>query len=166
MTIYDQCRFNFRVVQTYPLLESYPEWLSYLFLISGDSGYGLRNFLLTPLLQPQTRGELLYNQAHIRTRNVIERINGIWKRRFPVLAYGMRCSINNIMPIIVATAVIHNKARRMGEGDPPPAEGIDPDMLEYLIEQGNIPMMPQENNRAAFINHRLQLINDFFNNLN
>ncbi|KAJ8912531.1 hypothetical protein NQ315_014475 [Exocentrus adspersus] len=132
----------------------------------GDSGYGLRRFLLTPLLNPQTRGDQLYNESHIRTRNIIERVNGILKRRFPVLAYGFRCNVENVLPIIVATTVLYNKARRMGEDEPPPAEGIDENILEYLVDQGNIPVMGEENNNRNVLNHRQQIIEHFFNNLN
>lgn len=39
----------------------------------GDSAYPLKPYLLPPLLHPQTLGEILYNEAHIRTRNCIER---------------------------------------------------------------------------------------------
>lgn len=77
----------------------------------------------------------------------------------------MRCRIDNIMPIIVATAILHNIARRMGEELPPVPEDMDPHMLEYLIDQENIPEMPADNNNPLLINHRQQIIENFFNNL-
>lgn len=39
----------------------------------GDGGYEVKPYLMTPLLTPTTRSEQLYNESHIRTRNVIER---------------------------------------------------------------------------------------------
>ena len=32
----------------------------------------------------------LYNESHIRTRTRVEHTFGLWKRRFPILAYGSR----------------------------------------------------------------------------
>lgn len=58
-------------------------------LLLGDCGYVYSNFLLTPLRVTHTAGEALYNESHIRTRNVIERCFGIWKRRFSALATGL-----------------------------------------------------------------------------
>ncbi|KAG5863175.1 hypothetical protein JTB14_018831 [Gonioctena quinquepunctata] len=65
-------------------------------VIIGDSGYPLRSYLMTPLANPVTPGENLYNDALIRTRNAIERVFGIWKRRFPVVAYGLRLKLETI----------------------------------------------------------------------
>lgn len=39
----------------------------------GDGGYEVKPYLMTPLLNPTTRSQQLYNESHIRTRNVIER---------------------------------------------------------------------------------------------
>ncbi|XP_050506243.1 putative nuclease HARBI1 [Diabrotica virgifera virgifera] len=71
----------------------------------GDSGYTCTNFLLTPLSQTNSEAEERYQNAHIKTRNVIERLNGVLKRRFPVLATGMQIDLNNVGRVIVATSV-------------------------------------------------------------
>ncbi|XP_011862970.1 PREDICTED: putative nuclease HARBI1, partial [Vollenhovia emeryi] len=82
----------------------------------GDGGYPLRSYLMTSIQNPRTRAEQLYNESHIRTRNCIERVFGIWKRRFPILALGSRFqTVEKVLPVIVATAVLHNIARRSGD---------------------------------------------------
>ncbi|ENN73898.1 hypothetical protein YQE_09506, partial [Dendroctonus ponderosae] len=106
-------------------------------VLLGDSGYGLKSYLLTPLLNPSNESQRLYNECHIRTRNCIERTIGVWKRRFPVLAYGLRCKLETSLTVIVATAVLHNIAQEMNEADPPPPENLSIDEFHYLIESGN-----------------------------
>ncbi|XP_017469835.1 PREDICTED: uncharacterized protein LOC108361659 isoform X2 [Rhagoletis zephyria] len=66
----------------------------------------------------------LYNESQIRTRNVIERCFGVWKRPFPVLSIGMRCKLPLVQDIIVASAIIHNLAIEMHEEEPP----VDPEV--------------------------------------
>lgn len=118
---------------------------------------------MTPVLNPQTRGERLYNESHIRTRNAIERLIGIWKRRFPIIAYGIRLKLETAMAIIPATAVLHNIAREMNEPEPPPPEDIDMNELNYLIETDNVPNIPEPvaNNATNYI--RTEIINYFAN---
>lgn len=55
-------------------------------LIVGDGGYAVKNYLRTPVLNPDTIAEHLFPESLIRTRNVVERSYGVWKRRFPVLS--------------------------------------------------------------------------------
>ncbi|KAJ8974150.1 hypothetical protein NQ317_003087 [Molorchus minor] len=77
-----------------------------------------KNYLLTPVADPQTQPQQLYNEAHIRTRNSIERLIGVWKRRFPVLACDCRLKLETTLAVIPATAVLHNIAIQMNEGEP------------------------------------------------
>jgi len=85
----------------------------------GDNGYGIKPYLLTPLLNPASEPEKRFNRCHTSTRNTVERQYGIWKRRFPALKLGMRVDVDNALPIVVATAVLHNMALGAGEAVPP-----------------------------------------------
>jgi nuclease HARBI1 len=95
----------------------------------GDGGYACRRYLLTPLTNPTTLAEKAYNAAQISARNCIERTNGRLKRRFPAVKYGMRLRIDHILPVIVATVVLHNIAVVLGDEDPPDDQQLD----QFLI---------------------------------
>lgn len=79
-------------------------------LLLGDSAYQQTHYLFTPLLNPNTRAEHLYNNAHITTRNVVERTFGIWKSRFRCLTTCLQFKLHNTTRIIAASAVLHNIA--------------------------------------------------------
>lgn len=121
-------------------------------VLLGDSGYPVRKYLITPLNNPVTQGETLFNEAQIRTRNVVERTFGIWKRRFPILSVGMRCSIPLAQNIIIATAVLHNIACRNNE--PVPDEPVD------LV---NFEQINRDIHHFQNASVRLELINYFEN---
>lgn len=48
----------------------------------GDSGYPLRGYLMTPILQPTSLAQEKYNKAHAKGRVVVERAFGVLKSRF------------------------------------------------------------------------------------
>nr|CAI5854590.1 unnamed protein product [Callosobruchus analis] len=127
----------------------------------GDSGYAQKRYMLTPLANPITRGQTLYNEAHIRTRNVVERTIGIWKRRFPVLAYGLRLKLETVLAIIPAAAVLHNIAKNMHEPEPPTPFELSHEELQYLTQMGQIPDVPM-NNDLMF---QRDLVDNYFSNL-
>jgi hypothetical protein len=54
-------------------------------ILLGDSGYALRSFLITPYLDPVQPHQRRFNRAHKKTRCLVERVIGTWKRRFHVL---------------------------------------------------------------------------------
>ena len=79
------------------------------YVMLGDGGYPNKNYILTPLQNPVTPSEHLYNESQTRTRNCVERSYGVWKKRFPVLSLGTRLRFRKVQSIIVACAVLHNK---------------------------------------------------------
>jgi len=112
----------------------------------GDGGYACRRYMLTPINNPATRSDKLYNDAQILARNCIERTNGMLKRRFPALKYGIRLSLENTLPVIVATVVLHNIAMILGDEIP----DIDDEQLhEYLAVKRTEQLMEWENNDPA-----------------
>ncbi|XP_060846269.1 putative nuclease HARBI1 [Rhopalosiphum padi] len=88
-------------------------------VILGDAGYAFSHYLLTPIANPTTRAERLYNESQIRTRNVVERTFGVWKRRFPVLFFGLRLKMETSMAVIQSCAILHNIARLANDPQPP-----------------------------------------------
>lgn len=88
------------------------------YFLIGDSGYALKPYLMTKLTNTRNEAEDLYNESIIRTRNVVERLFGVWKKRFPILKFGMRIKFETIMTIIVATTVLQNIAVEMNDWFP------------------------------------------------
>lgn len=81
----------------------------------GDSGYPLRPYLLTPVQHPATNSEEQFNQAHGRTRSIVERAIGLWKQRFRCISKssgGLKLNSSKSCSVIVVTAILHNIAVR------------------------------------------------------
>lgn len=74
----------------------------------------------------------------------MEWTTGLWKRSFSVL--------------VVATAVLHNFARKMHDELPELPVGINIEELNYLIDQAQI---PEISNHHIDYNFRNQLVNNF-----
>lgn len=90
----------------------------------GDSGYGNKNYLLTPLLNPITEPQRNYNNAFKSARqSTIECLFGRWKKRFSILSRKMLTNVSFSVICIVAAAVLHNICidRNL---DVPPVEGF------------------------------------------
>lgn len=76
----------------------------------GDSGYANTSYMLTPLTSPNSNAERAYQRAHITTRNAVERLFGVAKRRFPALALGLQIIVGTTVETIVACFILHNMA--------------------------------------------------------
>lgn len=92
-------------------------------LLLADGGYSAEPFLAIPLRATNELNRLserLYQRSHSRSRNVVERVMGQWKKRFPCLWIGMRFrKLDSVLNVIVATAVLHNICKMRNEEEPP-----------------------------------------------
>jgi len=74
----------------------------------GDSGYPCSRFLLTPIAHPLPGPQSAYNKAHKKSRNLVERTFGGWKRRFNILSVLIQHKLENSINVIVACGVLWN----------------------------------------------------------
>jgi hypothetical protein len=95
----------------------------------GDAGYALQDTLLVPFrgvryhlreqarskLQPATPEEV-FNLRHSQMRNVIERIFGVLKQRFQILAKPLEYSVDDQAKLVFALTALHNFIRRRMRG--------------------------------------------------
>ncbi|KAF9406215.1 hypothetical protein HW555_013334 [Spodoptera exigua] len=115
--------------------------------------------MMTPLAEGrvQTREEILYQESQIKTRNVVKRAFGVWKRRFPILSRGISVRLIRVPGIIIATAVLHNLAIQQNENVPPE----DPD-FPVLLEEVMMHSSQQLQQRGTRNLERTLLIEEYF----
>ena len=81
------------------------------YIVTGDSGYPLEPWLMTPLGTATSRAETAYNNAHSKTRTVVERCFGLMKSRFRCLdktGGTLLYSAEKTCRLVTAVAVLHN----------------------------------------------------------
>ncbi|XP_066587600.1 putative nuclease HARBI1 [Prorops nasuta] len=114
-------------------------------ILLGDNGYGNKPYLVTPVINPTTNAEKRYNASHIATRNLIERVFGVWKRRFSPLRTGLRTKLTTSCSIIVALAVLFNIGIQYKENDVvdlPDIPNTDIDFEEIVFVNEEIATFP------------------------
>ncbi|KAK4883255.1 hypothetical protein RN001_006574 [Aquatica leii] len=73
-----------------------------------DNGYASSRYLLTPVLNPTTPSEERYNRAHIRTRNLVERLFGYMKNKFRCFFNTIKVDLETTKAVIIALSIIYN----------------------------------------------------------
>jgi hypothetical protein len=99
-------------------------------------------------LTAQTPSERAFNAAQRRTRSIIERTFGVWKRRFPALHYGLRTKLETTLAIIPALAVLHNVAIKRNDPLPPLQDPLVPEHVP-------VRQVRDANNRGNDVRRRL-----------
>lgn len=106
--------------------------LTFNFSVVGDSGYALRPWLLTPILEAVDRSpEADYNDCQTSTRNIIERVNGTLKMRFRCL---LKHRVLHYKPVLASKIIntccaLHNLCIQNNLLEVPPEEDDDEDLV-------------------------------------
>lgn len=114
-------------------------------IILGDSAYPLRDWLMTPFLNPRDEAERRFNEAQKSTRVTVERCIGVLKRRFQCLHGELRYAPAKACGIITACIVLHNLAIEFGTPEPNP---LEPDDVQNEIDN-QYPVFANLSGRAA-----------------
>jgi len=106
-----------RILRESPLFEAFENNKPLNGLILGDSGYMLRDWLMTPILAVRSAKDEAYNKALCGTRCSVERCIGVLKRRWHCLHTELRVSPQRACRIICACVVLHNRAVQLRQQD-------------------------------------------------
>ncbi|XP_022179580.1 putative nuclease HARBI1 [Myzus persicae] len=136
------------------------------FYLLGDSGYALRQWLLTPIPDPSTEAEENYNRRQMSTRSIIERCNGVLKMRFRCLLRDrtLHYKPEKASSIINACVVLHNMCitNNVPMPDGPNIEDLDnlgmvedQDILADFNRNIDLTLGRQQRNRVIrYLSHR------------
>ncbi|KAF5297240.1 hypothetical protein FQR65_LT19729 [Abscondita terminalis] len=113
-----------------------------------------------PFLEPRNDGEEINNRSHRTSRVKIENLFGIWKRRFPIMAYGCGLNLDKVFAVIISTAVLHNIARINEEPMPPDEVEVMQYHLQKALRDEDIPA-PLNYNNNNFDHRRFSVLNHF-----
>lgn len=107
-------------------------------MFSGDSGYALRPWCLTPICNPQENTpEDKFNITFKKARVTIERCNGVLKGRFRCLLKDrvLHYTPEKASKIINACCVLHNICVKDNLEDPVLNEILDADALGTIVSE-------------------------------
>ncbi|KAJ1098068.1 hypothetical protein NDU88_003184 [Pleurodeles waltl] len=131
-------------------------------LLVADQGYGIQPWIMTPFGNPSTAAERAYNDAHKRTRSIVERTFSILKSRFCCLNItggSLLYSPEMVCRIIRTCAILHNICvkRNIPLLEPDPYMPEDEEEEDAGLQQEG-----EQPNTAAGVRRRQHIVNNFF----
>ncbi|KAJ1127263.1 hypothetical protein NDU88_005666 [Pleurodeles waltl] len=131
-------------------------------LLIADQGYGIQPWIMTPIDNPSTAAERAYNDAHRRTRTIVERTFGILKSRLRCLDItcgSLLYSPEMVCKIILTCAILHNICIKRNI----PLLEPEPHMPEEEEEEdGGLQHEGEQQNTAAGLRRRQHIVNNLF----
>ncbi len=115
---------------------------------TGDSGYPLRPWLMTPILHPASEAHERYTRAQRKTRGVVERCIGVLKSRFRCIDHSggvLLYTPERACRIIAAVCVLHNICQMHRVPLPNIAEAPDEPLRDVENPPNNSGMQARNN---------------------
>ena len=113
------------------------------FLVAGDTGYPISEVLIKPYSTREVGGDVrkrTFNRRLSGLRTVMsENIYGVLKRRFPILR-NMRTHLVASQKIIIATGILFNIGRQLGDEEPEADDEEDDDEAVDFVVQDAMPV--------------------------
>lgn len=86
-------------------------------LLLADKAYAISPWILTPFRNTRVEMHRIYNKLHRSERQIIERVFGQVKNRFPFLKYEIRMKTDRVASMITCCFILHNVAKRLRDED-------------------------------------------------
>lgn len=99
--------------------------------VSNDRDISVAKYISKFNFYSPQNAKKLFNLRHASLRNVIERVFGVIKKRFPMLVIAPMYPICVQIDIFLAIIVLHNFIRMSGKGD-------DEILLSYVHDQSDV----------------------------
>ncbi|XP_068087493.1 uncharacterized protein [Hyperolius riggenbachi] len=119
--------------------------IPFLLLVTSNNAnikrFGVPLWILTPVLRPSTAAEVAYNNAHSKTRVVVERTFGVLKGRFCAISHSggfLHYAPAKVSKIVLACCILHNMARKAGCEDLWDGVVDDPITTVEAEQRGNL----------------------------
>lgn len=99
-----------------------------------------------------------FNVAQIKTRNVVERAFGVWKRRFPCLDMKLQHKKEHAIKIITACAALHNLGRKLCDPCPPSEPQLPASRAQPRRQPVQVPAAPSPQNTVSGLDMRNRIV--------
>ena len=104
---------------------------------------------MVPFRNPATAVQTAYNKLLTKERVIIERVFGMWKRRFPILHGEVRIKSKRVPSLVITFAVLHNIGKYLNDDGPEMEDEVEEDEEEDMNDGDDVEGTDAQERRAG-----------------